>query len=459
MAYMNGSWLRSHRRAQGWDMPQLARRLAAAAGEDRGTLPDHETLTGYIRRWEARRAGISERYELLLAKAFALDRAEPDVSVPAPPPAAAADDVVDMAELTRQAERSDLGHGTLEALHEVKERLCRDYPSGSAEELARRGARHLRHFLSLLDGRVSLAQHGELLVTSGWLAALLGCLHYDLGNPGAAEAARVMAGSLGEQAGHSEIVAWSYELAAWFALVEGRHSDAVRWAQAGADRAGQTGAAVQLALQAARGYAQMGDNRAIRALRAGRRILEKLPQPAYPEHHFAVDRAKYDFYAGTTWTWLGTDDVTAAEHLRLTAANCVLPSGRVRWPMRLAISKLDLAMLASRRGDLDEAVALGRAALEIRRRSALLLPRAAEFAQRLATRYPREHLVREYRDLVRSTRSAPPPGAGQRGSGPRSGPSILRDDARRTRRLPARPGSAARSQASGARPPIDRPRP
>lgn len=441
MAYVDGLWLRSHRRAQGWDVPQLARRLTAAAGEDRGALPDHETLTGYIRRWEASRAGISERYELLLAKAFSLDRVEPDVSVPAPQTAGAADDVVDMAELTRHAERSDLGHGTLEALHEVKERLCRDYPSWPAEELARRGARHLRHVLDLLHGRVSLAQHRELLVTSGWLAALLGCLHYDLGNTGAAEAARVMAGSLGEEAGHSEIVAWSHELAAWFALVEGRHADAVRWAQVGAGRAGQTSAAVQLALQVARGYAHMGDDRAVRALRTGRQILERLPPPAYPEHHFAVDRDKYDFYAGTVWTWLGTDDATAEKHLQLAAAKWVLPSGRVRWPMRLAISKLDLAMLASRRGDLDEAVACGRTALEIPRRSALLLPRAAEFGQHLATRYPREHLVREYRDLVRSTRSAPSPGRGPQGSGPRSSPSIPRDDARRTRRLPAMPGS------------------
>jgi hypothetical protein len=76
VGHVDGCWLRSHRRAQGWDVPQLARHLAAAAAEDRGTLPGHETLTGYIRRWEARRAGISERYELLLAKAFSLDRAD-----------------------------------------------------------------------------------------------------------------------------------------------------------------------------------------------------------------------------------------------------------------------------------------------------------------------------------------------------------------------------------------------
>ena len=423
----------------------MARRLAAAAGKDRGALPDHETLTGYIRRWEAGRAGVSERYALLFTKALGVEQAELDV--PAPPPQhALADDALDLIELTRRAECSDLGRGTLEALCAVKERLCRDYPSQFPEELARRGTRYLRYVLRLLEGRVSLTQHRELLVTGGWLAALLGCLHYDLGNASAAEAARVMARNLGQQAGHGEIIAWSYELAAWFALVEGKPADVVRWAQAGADGAGHTNAAVQLAMQAARGYARMGDGQAVVALRTGRAILDELPEPAYPEHHFSFDHNKYDFYAGTIWTWLGTDDTTAAEHARLAAAQCVLPGGRVRWPMRLAISKLDLAVIASRRGDLDEAVACGTAALDVPRRSAELLPRAVEFGQSLAARYPREHLVSEYRDLVRNARLALAPGSGCDDDCTRSAVCISRSGTRRVRCM-----------AAGRHPPHDTP--
>ncbi len=427
----------------------MARRLAAAAGEDRGKLPDHETLTGYIRRWEADRAGVSERYELLFTKAFGIERAE--IAVPAAAPQEAqADNILDLVELTRRAERSDLGQGTLEALTAVKDRLCRDYPSVSPQELARRGTEYLRYVLGLLDGRVTLAQHRELLVTGGWLAALLGCLHYDLGNTSAAEAARVLARNMGQQAEHSEIIAWSCELAAWFSLVEGRHADVVKWAQAGVDRAGQTNAAVQLALQAARGYARMGDSRAIGALQAGRRILDELPEPMYPEHHFSFDHDKYDFYAGTIWTWLGTDDAAAAKHARLAAVKCVLPGGQVRWPMRLAISKLDLAVIASRRGDLDEAVACGIAALEVPRRSAQLLPRAAEFGQTLAVQYPREHLVREYRDLLRNARQALPPGSGVREEGARPAPCTLRADTRLVRRIA--PWPARRHPHSGPPP-------
>lgn len=414
----------------------MTRRLGAAAGEDRSALPDHETLTGYIRRWEAGRTGVSERYELLISKVFGTNRAEAEIAVPTPQ-ADQIDDALALIELNRQAEHSDLGQGTLEALCEVKERLCREYPSESAGNLAERGTGYLRYIFGLLDGQVNLAQHRDLLVIGGWLSALLSCLHYDLGNSGAAEAARVMARNVGKQTGHNEIVGWSYEIAAWFALVENRYADVVKWAQAGLGKVGRTDATVQLSLQAARGYAHLGDDRAIDALRTGRRILDTLPEPEYPEHHFSVDHDKFDFYAGTVWTLLGKDDAAAAKHARLAAAKCILPSGRIRWPMRLAISKLDLAIIASRRGDLDEAVAFGTAALQIPRRSAQLLPRAAEFGHRLAARYPREHLVCEYRDMIHNAhQSLPPLGSQVEIIRPHSTTCAMGAESRRGRRFP-----------------------
>jgi hypothetical protein len=98
-----------------------------------------------------------------------------------------------------------------------------------------------------------LDQHRELLVTAGWLALLLGCLHYDLGEREQAEAARQAAW----QAGPGEIVAWLYELAAWFALTEGRYHDVAEYAQAGQQHAGLTSTMLQLVLQQARGQARL----------------------------------------------------------------------------------------------------------------------------------------------------------------------------------------------------------
>ena len=68
-----GPWLREQRRSRGWDVPQLARQLARAAGGDRHTLPSQECLLVYIRRWERGTVGVSERYLLLYCAAFGIE--------------------------------------------------------------------------------------------------------------------------------------------------------------------------------------------------------------------------------------------------------------------------------------------------------------------------------------------------------------------------------------------------
>jgi hypothetical protein len=142
-------------------------------------------------------------------------------------------ELVDTLDLARMVTVSDLGAGTLDTLQEAADLLCRAYPSASAGELRARAKRRLSYIARLLSGRLTLAQHRELLVTAGWLALLLGCVHYDLGEREQAEAARQAACQAGPQAGHGQIIAWSYEMAAWFALTEGRYGDAAAYARAG----------------------------------------------------------------------------------------------------------------------------------------------------------------------------------------------------------------------------------
>ena len=145
----------------------------------------------------------------------------------------------------------------------------------------------------------------------------------------------------------------------------------------------------------------MGESRdARRALAAGQVLLNRLPIPEHPDHHFVFDVGKYEFYVGTVLTWLGSDDAAAEAHARHVVTGCDR-NGSVRWPMRLAISELDLAVIAARRGDLDEAVSLGTSALGHARRSAQLLPRAAELGDRLEARFPDEQLTAEYREALR----------------------------------------------------------
>ena len=192
-------------------------------------------------------------------------------------PGDAADGVLELIDCTRRIESSDVGSGTLEALQSVTDGLCRAYPTVPAIILRGRAGKYLGYTAGLLDRRTTLRQHRELLVSAGWLAALLACVCYDSGDLAGAETARRMTYQLGEQAGHGELIGWAFEIAAWFALVEGRFPDTIALCDAGLAHAGVSNAGVQLTLQASRGYARMGDSRAAQMLAAGRDMLSRKP--------------------------------------------------------------------------------------------------------------------------------------------------------------------------------------
>ena len=145
---------------------------------------------------------------------------------------------LDLIELARRAEASDLGSGTLGLLNAAVDGMCRDYPGADAAALSARAGQHLRYVTRLLSGRVTLAQHRELLVIAGWLSALIACTCYDTGDAMAARTACRMTQQFGSQAAHAVLVAWSFEIAAWFALVEGRYPETVALSEAGLEHAG-----------------------------------------------------------------------------------------------------------------------------------------------------------------------------------------------------------------------------
>ncbi|MGV9771114.1 hypothetical protein [Streptosporangium sp. NPDC003464] len=310
-------------------------------------------------------------------------------------------------ELAQQLQASDVGNGTLEALSEAVALLCRAYPVVSAATLRDRTQKRLAQITRLLSGRVTLDQHRELLVITGWLTALLGCVHYDLGEREEAETARRAAYEMGRQVGHGELMGWAYEMSAWFALAEGRYEDVVTSARMGQAAAGQSSAMVQLTLQEARGLARIGDRReADRALTRGADILATLPLPSNPDHHFVFDHAKWVFYAATAYTWLEDND-RAEEHALETIQMHTRSDGTSNAPMRVADAHIDLGIVHARRGNLDAAVEQGMAAFDIERKSLTdFVNRAGDLDRVLRQHYRRESLAMQFHERFVTARRA-----------------------------------------------------
>jgi hypothetical protein len=78
---LRGQWLREQRRARGWNIALMSRKLREAARTADDAIPGTQCLTTMIRRWE-QGAGISERYQLHYCRAFSIP---PDRFASTPP--------------------------------------------------------------------------------------------------------------------------------------------------------------------------------------------------------------------------------------------------------------------------------------------------------------------------------------------------------------------------------------
>ncbi|WP_211770084.1 XRE family transcriptional regulator [Kutzneria sp. CA-103260] len=309
---------------------------------------------------------------------------------------------MDTLELIQRLRSSSLNPATLDALNITVEQLCCDYAHKDAHELMAAGRDWLSKMTDLLDNRLTLAQHREVLNNAGMLALLVGCLEYDVGDAQSAEATRRMALTLGKESGEPGIVGWGYEMLAWFHLTAGNYRAAISAAETGAILAPSQSVAVQLYGQQAKAYARMGRPEEVhKALENGRALLDKLPYPERPENHFVVDPDKWDFYAMDTYRIVGEDQL-AKRNAEEVIRRSVTPEGFVISPMRSQEAQLTLAVIAARKGDIEAANALGIEALQSGRQSLpSLLMVGNELAHELETYGPGAGA--EFRALLRET--------------------------------------------------------
>ncbi|MFF0151085.1 multiprotein-bridging factor 1 family protein [Micromonospora sp. NPDC005203] len=385
-----GAQMRAAREARGLSLAGLAELLPA----DKGHLSRIEN--GHRRPGEdvARRVDevLDTRGELITCAALDVSAA-----VDARP--------WETAELLHRMHANDAAPATIETLQATVTELSCQYGWRDARELRAEGQGWIREVVRLLHRPTGLRQHQELLVCAGWLALLVGCVEYDLGMRAGAEATRTAARQLGDEAGHTGITGWSWEMAAWFALTQSRHGAVLAASRAGQRAAGRQGVTVQLIAQEAKALARIGDAPAVReALDRGLQLLDALPAPDRPDNHFEVDPDKWLFYAMDAYRLAG-DDALAEHYATEVIRTGTGPNGVERSPMRVAEARLTLAATAVRSGDLERAVDSGLAAFTAARRSlpSLLLV-AGEVDAELHRRYPREHAAQDFREALNALR-------------------------------------------------------
>jgi hypothetical protein len=393
--------MRSERDVRGWSQADAVRAMRAKSSHN---LPTDSTLLRNWRRWESGESRPDDFYAPLIAAAFdTVTAAFFPKARPHRDDELLSSTGMDTLEFIGRLRMSDVSSATLDAIRITAERLCCEYPCAEPHELHAEGTSWLRRITSLLDGRLTLAQHREVLVLAGWVALLVGCVDYDLGRGTAAEATRRAALSLGHEADHAGILGWGAEMAAWFALTQGNYRGALAAVESAVTTTQRIGVGVQLAAQQAKAWARIGNRREMdAALERGRTILERLDHPTNIDDHFVVDSPKFDFYAMDCCRVAGEDRL-AESYARQVIRAGTGPDGSVRTPMRVSEAQLTLAVIAVRDHDLELAVHEGVRALTGRRRSLpSLLWTAGETAREMIEHFPGDPRTHAYLDQLRT---------------------------------------------------------
>jgi len=381
--------IRALREARGLSIAQAAEGLRAHANRE---LPEAAHLERRWKAWEAGNNKPGAEYASAIAGTLGTVTATifPPEAQQSRSPDLLAVTGMDTLEIVSRLQASDVNDATLDGVRITVEKLCSEYASKLPADLIVEGRQWLRRLVEMQEQqRLSFRQRRESLELAGWLALLVGCLEYDLGDRHAAEATRKAALSLGQEVGSNGIIGWAHEMRAWFALTSGDYRSV----------------AVQLIAQQAKALARMGRrDEMANTLERGRVLLDSMPYPENTDNHFVVDPLKFDFYVMDCYRHVGEDRLarTLADEVIRGATDF---DGRERMPMRVAEAQITIGVAAAREGELEEAVGHGRRALAGDRKS---LPSLAMVSQDLASalteRYRGEAEADAYLEELRAIR-------------------------------------------------------
>jgi transcriptional regulator with XRE-family HTH domain/tetratricopeptide (TPR) repeat protein len=339
-------WLRQQRLARGWSIAEMGRQLqqASKATGDQ-TVPSTAILASYVRRWEAGKIGLTERYRLHYCTALGIPPAQfgprqPQrplswandstslipgagmipVDVPpstatdklnrsertTPAPGAVTGDTGwladEISELVTWVETTNVGVGTIGYLDDAVLRLaneCLTAPPSRSYERAAALAR--RVFVLIQGGRQRIGQTRDLYVIAGKLCAVLSWLSSDLGQLAAAGAHCRNGWILADEADHDGLRALLLCAQSKNAFWEKRYDDAALCAHRGYQYKPPGTAPILLACQEADALQALGRiDDAREALRRADQIRGSATRPDELGGIFACGRARQANYSIAT---------------------------------------------------------------------------------------------------------------------------------------------------------------
>jgi transcriptional regulator with XRE-family HTH domain len=411
-----GAWLRQQRQARGWPVPEMGRRLRVAAKDCGDTaVPGGEAMSRNIRRWEAGKGGVSERYEMHYCKALGLPTGkfgpprpknitdDPAGTLAAPLPPAhqigtlmpygtprVADGRLseprtvayrwvqepymggswierevlmtahEGSEHAEQAERRDIGEATLEQLRADVARLSHDSMTGEPFPLFSEMRRVRSRIYAALDRQLWPRDQTELYRLLALLNCLMAVTASDLGYPQAGEELVRAAWAYATAIDHRPLMGQLRLTLAGIAYWSGRPRQSYDLARSGLEYVPDGPNAAQLHLQFGRAAAHLGD------AATARRAITAATEAREREYHdelleiggeFSTSQATHHYLAGSALIEIPEGAEDAASELERAVDLYEAgpgPDEEFGFGCR-ALAHIDLATVRLRSGGLDGA--------------------------------------------------------------------------------------------------------
>ena len=233
--------------------------------------------------------------------------------------------------------------------------LCVSYTTSTPAELLDEAWIWLNRLDQARSGRLTLAQHEEILELIGWTSLLAGNLAYDLNQPHTSAKARQIGLDAGHEIGHGRLISWGHELAAWTHLGLGNYTAAIERAKAGQQTSGQTDVGAHITRHEAEAWASLGERlKALQTLERAAVITDNAPPPDMPGHHFQKDKDQQEKVAMSVAMTLGDTDI-AIDMAEAIERQFTDADGELLRPMRIAKARAVKATALARSGDLGAA--------------------------------------------------------------------------------------------------------